>query len=829
MPAYGRLTQDGSYLTSGRVNTRKPLVTNSLVFSMPFDQAKDKSFNTLANCRVLGYYQNASHPTYDYIAPRCEEIVLSPNILTEDVATVAATYDLVIVDNYVWSISSTIMLKLKEFVDVGVSVIAIGNDTRTNIFVSSYTAVAHVSHTVTSDPYGRLDDKLTTYASGSADVFGGINSLQNGAIPEYYRDDTNQIMGYTYTSESGAVLFFDQQGFGNRPWIFAGIEVCIQSTRGRQQISAQSPIEHFSGLGVHESTENLYTDGDYALKTLHPVRNGPWTFPANIKGPNGQQVIRVDADGTTNYHGKDIEVTVGLRYTASVWCYVSPDNDSTLVELQGEQAFSYTQPTCQYDLTKKGTWQFLYMTGDATTTNARILAYDIGAATRGFALFSDIQFQQEKYPTPYVNGAVPACSFYQKFSPQSECTIIGKFKPLSSFDNSPSASADYTNTSNNQSSLIGVHDTVNGSNAYYKFYQNTTTGNSSPFLDPDGTWGTSHRHVTYELTTDELYYVIKLTSNTTLSINIYQNGEWKGEHIHTFTETTSAIDAISFGSYNSQVVWNGYHSNVSIYGSIISDAEIERYISKSYKVTTRETIAKNLVSSPYLGNEVSYLSLGANGGDNIQNTIVPVVDSSNYSQGAAYVGGVNGKLQYNLNSTLGLNWNGDWSICYMKKPIGTHTGEASLTGYSIESLGSNSNSVGGGYIWWGKNNGSNALSSTTNSPFTSTDFFNNWQYVTLVKSGTTLTIETWLIDRVTRTRTATYTNIASNYFVNQYGYDLYLGGWDNNSGCYTYFKNLLIAQRALNPQELNNFRLNKLKALKDVIHIQAGVETNVTL
>ena len=826
MATVGRITQDGQYKTSGRINTRSRAFVKAPIFTLPFDQDLSKSDHALSNAKVLGFYSNASHPTYDYIAARCDSITLSSDITLENTATVVSTYDLVIVDQYVWAVSSAIMNKLKEFVDAGISVIAIGNDTRTNVFVKAYTAVARVSHTVNVDEYGRLDIDATTFA-GSSDVFGGIDELQNGAIPEYYRADTNQIMAYTYTSPtSGAVLFFDQEGFSNTIGVLAGIDVALQTTRSRQTntnlfLTAQ-------GLGISNGTTNLYDDGDYATQTLHPVRNGTWTFPNDIRGPDGQQVIRVDADGTSSYHGRDITVTVGITYTASVLCYVSTDNDSTLIELQGEQGFGYTQPTCQYDLTKKGTWQKLYMTGSATTTNARILAYDIGAANTGFVLFADMQFEQTNFPTPFVEGSTSSSLFTQSFKPQFPCSILGRFKPLSSFDDSGIAGADYSNTSANQSTLIGIHDNVNGSNAYYRFYQNVTTGTSSPFLDPDGAWGTSHRHVSYELTTDEIYYLITLDTNL-LSINIYQNGAWKGAHNHTFDSgtITAAIDEISMTKNGPR--WNGYHSNVSVYDTVLSTTEATKIIGSTHNVTAANTYAKNIQTKPYIPGDVNFFSLGANGGDNIENTIIPHQDSTNYTDGDAYVGGGNGKLQYNLNDSIGLDWNGDWSICYMKKPIGTHTGEASLTGYGIESLGSNSNSVGGGYIWWGKNNGSNSLANTTNSAFTPADFFNNWQYITLVKSGTGLTIETWLIDRVTRTRTGTYTSIASNYFVNQYGYDLYLGGWDDNGGCYTHFKNLLVAKRALTTTELNNFRLNKLKAFKDVIFLQAGAETNATL
>lgn len=149
-------------------------------------------------------------------------------------------------------------------------------------------------------------------------------------------------------------------------------------------------------------TTNLYADGDYLSKTLHPVRNGPWTFPEGVFDPNGNQVIRIDQDGTTSYHGRDIPVTIDTTYTASCWIYVSPDCDSTLVRLTGEQGFA---PDASYDLNNKGTWQFVSVSGVATTTNARILVYQQSNMTTGYCLFGSVQFEEGSFPTPFVEGS----------------------------------------------------------------------------------------------------------------------------------------------------------------------------------------------------------------------------------------------------------------------------------------------------------------------------------------------------------------------------------------------------------------------------------------
>ena len=78
-------------------------------------------------------------------------------------------------------------------------------------------------------------------------------------------------------------------------------------------------------------------------------------------------------------------------------------------------------------------------------------------------------------------------------------------------------------------------------------------------------------------------------------------------------------------------------------------------------------------------------------------------------------------LTYNLNSSIGLDWSGDWTICYWKKPMATQ--DDSLNYYNIESVGCNGNSVGGGYVWWGKNAGNNTISNSYPTDFSPTDYF----------------------------------------------------------------------------------------------------------
>jgi len=155
-----------------------------------------------------------------------------------------------------------------------------------------------------------------------------------------------------------------------------------------------------------------------------------------------------------------------------------------------------------------------------------------------------------------------------------------------------------------------------------------------------------------------------------------------------------------------------------------------------------------------------------------------------------------GVLSYNLSRDIGLDWSGNWTICYWKKPIATHTD--AMDGYSIESLGCNSNSVGGGYVFWGKTSGSNSI--LNGSAFTT--YFNKWHMVSITKIGTIITFKFWGIDGTFQSYTNNST-LTTYAYVTQYGYDLKLGGWDTTYTVNSYYKDLVVAKRAMTDTELS--------------------------
>jgi len=161
----------------------------------------------------------------------------------------------------------------------------------------------------------------------------------------------------------------------------------------------------------------------------------------------------------------------------------------------------------------------------------------------------------------------------------------------------------------------------------------------------------------------------------------------------------------------------------------------------------------------------------------------------------------NSDLTYNFNSSIGLDWSGDWTICYWKKPIATHSDN--FTGYNIESMGCNGNTIGNTYIWWGKTDGSDNIFGTDVSSVNPLDYFNKWQFITIIKSGSSCVIKTKLDNNVVYTRSVSTTTTA-NGFVTQFGYDFKLGGWDNTNPTNTYFRDLIVGKRAFSDTEILN-------------------------
>lgn len=153
---------------------------------------------------------------------------------------------------------------------------------------------------------------------------------------------------------------------------------------------------------VEEGTVNLYADGDYAAGVAtHPVRSGPWSVVADPTGRWVGNVLRANPHTGTAYHGRDIAVTLDTTYTATVWCYVSPDCDLSATRLVWEGGATIHT---FYNMAAKGTWQLLTLSRPAPATNMRLLAYTSAAFTTGYVLYRNMQAEGKPYATSFAPG-----------------------------------------------------------------------------------------------------------------------------------------------------------------------------------------------------------------------------------------------------------------------------------------------------------------------------------------------------------------------------------------------------------------------------------------
>jgi len=213
------------------------------VSSYPKDGSTWYSLNApkvdISQLRVLGGYHNTGAASmYNYF--NANSIMTQggsysdgyAGIMSTDPANAVNNYDLIVVDAGVWSFSSSVMQKLKDFVDAGVSVMAVGNDNRTNVFVSSYSTSPRGAHDIIMEDESLIGLSGQTFTYGSTDVYGGIRALANGAKPLYRRADSGDIMGFVYhNEEKGSALFFDQEFIGsfNNDIYLAGLNYVIKN------------------------------------------------------------------------------------------------------------------------------------------------------------------------------------------------------------------------------------------------------------------------------------------------------------------------------------------------------------------------------------------------------------------------------------------------------------------------------------------------------------------------------------------------------------------------------------------------------------------------
>lgn len=999
--AIGRLKK-GELLIKGEVNERLPVVTNGLIAHFPFDGVLNH-YRSLSNIKVLAQHFSAK-PTYDWLVSQGAVMV---DITLEAFNNIDVrsnlNYDLILIDRHVWTIDATTMLKAKEFCDAGISVITIGNDTRTNIFVKSYNTTAHKAHDIIISQNTPVDVDKYVETGGSGDLYGGIVELQNGAIPFYYRSDTNEITGFLYHSPSGAVLYHDQEGIYPKDHSKAGIQYALDRSMGN--IANNHTTLTNEGIAVEENTANLVGNPDGKIVTnynydagwdsaLHEdaISVSHWSSGYNGGVPSPEigyhaQWILGGIDGVNdpcmffrdenNRFGlghrwlgiarglgtpASLGWNIGTQITISWWQKVNVGGKGACVGIhhyriaQGSMGFEGCIQTKTSNII--GEWErksFTYTITDNwdLTKSCSIYVYGNHGAY-GCLWVDNVQVETKKFATSFVNGSRAQGLVEMPFYMAPPLSMNVEFTPTC------------PNNYNVINTVLGADenalDLLIWKRATEDYYRVRTSGRDTAFANTeiiqnnrakicitcDGTAtrvylnGVLKNTFTVSFTIDTLIALGKCETSLNTGNNIFHSlslysralsdMEVKKLHNSTFHLTKEGnvmnpeivekphglpSDALYFplsceGKDQYQYITPSEETNV-VYedGAVwVGNATTNLWSGSTFSWTSGTGVFTRDISFPKLFHDLEVIKIKSTDGNafsaipwttdtvietpGIQYTHsvyayleegtyvgigqhwnpwdlaashkhyipkhkwtrIDVTITTNHptntrvaleycTDGTAYftapqyekrshrtpfVNGSRGRsaLEFNLHDSIDLDWNGDWSIMYWKKPVATHLDN--LTGYNIESIGCNSNSVGGHYRWWGKDNGSNTIYREDGFSFHPNEYFNKWHMVSMVKSGARITWSYYSISGQVITHSETLsTPIPSNAYVTQYGYDLKLGGWDDQKVCNTYFRDLVVTKYALTGTQLASIYNTQMRAYKDKLQIQDSISENMGL
>lgn len=159
------------------------------------------------------------------------------------------------------------------------------------------------------------------------------------------------------------------------------------------------PFPGVRSFAVEEATTNLFS---LPVTEYYPFD----TWNILEPDPTGRFESVIRANPGASYVYKTISTTIDSAYSSQVWCYVSPDCDSTLVRLRNEYSLT---GNANYNLTKKGTWQLLELENIIAKSESCRLVLNAGGLsfTTGYVLFARLQLEQKPFCTSYVDGSRP--------------------------------------------------------------------------------------------------------------------------------------------------------------------------------------------------------------------------------------------------------------------------------------------------------------------------------------------------------------------------------------------------------------------------------------
>jgi hypothetical protein len=404
------------FMIPGEIKERTAALKGSIIAHYPFDGGFRK-YRSIAGLKVLEYhYDAATHPTTDWFVAGGAIVTNTADITAVSIDT-AKQYDLVLVDCYVWGVSAGIIAKLKQFVDAGMSCVSTGNDTTTNVFVKTRSSIVHQDHYIMADPCSPVQPDLK--AIGTADLYGGISELQNGAVPYYRRCDNGEVTGYFYTGPSGAVLYHDQEGLspGGNAYMLQGVQYAINASLGGTSVS--NCTVNGDSIGLFEGTTNLlqphHAECTSSTGMASWSTNGGGVVSVVIDPAIARSGITCFKLTNTNAATQSVSIyqnaaskptiTGSTLYTFSVWVRGQKGKTAYPRLWWDDVNGTHITSTNGATVTLNGEWQMLSVTGTSNAAAVKCAGevYFQNVETNQYVYYDCAQLEQKGYATPFAS------------------------------------------------------------------------------------------------------------------------------------------------------------------------------------------------------------------------------------------------------------------------------------------------------------------------------------------------------------------------------------------------------------------------------------------
>lgn len=415
MATKARIKSTGEFFSDEQINERLPAVTDGLLAFYPCDNAFNMAgFRALEDCNVLAFRRYSTVERcqlFLYIQSKARAFTETTNLLAVSVAT-ALTYDLIVCDDSLLEVSAAKVVKLKEFADAGLAVIATGNDTPSNVLVN-VASVPNTAHTLIACNNAFVETKGLQGVAGSGDAVLAVSSFNNAnCFPLYRRSDTNHVSGYIYQPPSKGCLYFDHEGFygavSSMPAAFLPIfeYVCSRSIAALMSVPSTTP----DGFLCQHATTNLLTFGDFksfagwwCSDSTPPTRQ---LLPmAGYDGRNAVRIIKLKNGASTGYFqvycGFPEAVVAGTTYVASIKYNCALGTTYFRIGDWGGPDGNIPGWPVLYDVALSNGWRMRVC--KITYTNAKAAGFTFGVNSLPIdSIVEFCDFQLEKLPHPSV-------------------------------------------------------------------------------------------------------------------------------------------------------------------------------------------------------------------------------------------------------------------------------------------------------------------------------------------------------------------------------------------------------------------------------------------